>query len=677
MAKRRGLMLLIYAYIEKYKNYEHQEITFDTSYSVCFENGILQITYNGTPMYQNLYHKGKPDNLHILIGKTGSGKTNLLQLIGAKKDSRTHRRWSGEPDSYFLLYSISETEFFLEICNVDIGQFSNKRAGKDSSIPKSIQENAARMDSINSVRFTIPRALAVGESISDFSIIQEYGARPMVKEPVRDFTTIINCYDINSFIKPPYEDEKEKYDDFNNDWIGRMVVPYHRTSLWKLCDYIRDYIASVERGSLKREVSFVLSTHNFADNYPIKLSNAVEDDYWTFFSLERDQRIASLDKTVAEKLKKKNKQVEKLTQLPKKELFIHDLWTDYAMYLRKWVSKIQNFNEEETIPEDRLDYSGEYDVYQEFLDYYTEKEYKEDIDPKVLPDGKPMSIVKRCTWLAEYIDRIDNENPHGIIWQIIDDIKDIGTILRKLDDKYFTIDTCTIPVVDMVLPEYKELFSDLFERMEQYIPDDAGIFTERLLPYSFTHLSTGEFQYAKVLGGLDQNLTIAHSDHRRFDKIILLDEPEAYMHPELARQFIKRVYDIVGKHKKQGTVQIIIGTHSPFVVSDVCADNITRLTIDSELGNAVVLRGSEKEYFGANLYTIFADGFFLDYTIGEYSRYWLQDNLNHVRELEEKETLTEDECQYIKSLKLFVMHIGDPLIRRAFEVCLESIGGSI
>ena len=79
---------------------------------------------------------------------------------------------------------------------------------------------------------------------------------------------------------------------------------------------------------------------------------------------------------------------------------------------------------------------------------YTEKEYKEDIDPKVLPDGKPMSIVKRCTWLAEYIDRIDNENPHGIIWQIIDDIKDIGTILRKLDDKYFTIDTCTIPVVE-------------------------------------------------------------------------------------------------------------------------------------------------------------------------------------------------------------------------------------
>ena len=83
----------------------------------------------------------------------------------------------------------------------------------------------------------------------------------------------------------------------------------------------------------------------------------------------------------------------------------------------------------------------------------------------------------------------------------------------------------------------------------------------------------------------------------------------------------------------------------------------------------------KRVFWSKSLYN-FVGWFFLDYTIGEYSRYWLQDNLNHVRELEEKETLTEDECQYIKSLKLFVMHIGDPLIRRAFEVCLESIGAA-
>lgn len=80
------------------------------------------------------------------------------------------------------------------------------------------------------------------------------------------------------------------------------------------------------------------------------------------------------------------------------------------------------------------------------------------------------------------------------------DIKDIAGFLEKLDDRYFTVDICSIPVVDMERAEYRELFDDLFERMEQYRPDDAGIFTECLLPYEFTRLSTGEYQYAKVLG---------------------------------------------------------------------------------------------------------------------------------------------------------------------------------
>ncbi len=85
-------MILIYAYIEKYKNYEKQEVTFDTSYSVHFQDGALEIKYNGLPAYQNIVHPGKLDNLHVLVGKTGSGKTNLLQLIGSKKDTRTDRR---------------------------------------------------------------------------------------------------------------------------------------------------------------------------------------------------------------------------------------------------------------------------------------------------------------------------------------------------------------------------------------------------------------------------------------------------------------------------------------------------------------------------------------------------------------------------------------------------------
>ena len=122
-----------------------------------------------------------------------------------------------------------------------------------------------------------------------------------------------------------------------------------------------------------------------------------------------------------------------------------------------------------------------------------------------------MSIVRRCIWLAEYIDRAGDGDPHGLLWQIMGDIKDIAGFLEKLDDRYFTVDICSIPVVDMERAEYRELFDDLFERMEQYRPDDAGIFTECLLPYEFTRLSTGEYQYAKVLGGMEDYLKLSSS----------------------------------------------------------------------------------------------------------------------------------------------------------------------
>ena len=67
-------------------------------------------------------------------------------------------------------------------------------------------------------------------------------------------------------------------------------------------------------------------------------------------------------------------------------MFIHDLWTDYAKYLRKWVEKIRNFNAQEEPAEDL-------DAYQEFMDYYIGKTRRESIDPTVLPDGEKGELV--------------------------------------------------------------------------------------------------------------------------------------------------------------------------------------------------------------------------------------------------------------------------------------------
>lgn len=316
---------------------------------------------------------------------------------------------------------------------------------------------------------------------------------------------------------------------------------------------------------------------------------------------------------------------------------------------------------------------------QEFLDYYCDKEYKEDFDPRYLPDGEHISVEKRFLWLAEYIDRLDSRNYHGLIWQIYKDIKFIVKVLKKLDDKYFiATDRFEIPVVEMEQKKHKVKIDDMFECMEQYIPDDAGIFITELLPYEFTHLSTGEYQYAKVLGTITDCLKLGSSgnDGKKVyrDKIILLDEPEAYMHPELTRTFLSRVFKRTSTFLDKADIQIIIGTHSPLMMSDVFSDEVTRLDIDRMSGEAIVRNGSEKECFGANIYTILADSFFLSYTIGEHSRNELQKIVNRLKKIQNiKGQEQEKNAKFINDVLLIMPLIGDEFIKRSFDGYLKRL----
>ena len=96
-------------------------------------------------------------------------------MIGAKHDVRYHRKWEGEDDSYFLLYSISDTEFFLEICDMEIMQFPKPVERDDSTIPEPIRENARRAGTLRTVRFALEKALKPGETAVRFCAVKEYG----------------------------------------------------------------------------------------------------------------------------------------------------------------------------------------------------------------------------------------------------------------------------------------------------------------------------------------------------------------------------------------------------------------------------------------------------------------------------------------------------------------------
>lgn len=653
-------MRLIYAYIRKFRNIQNQEISFSDRYNVSYNSDLpfpKALVIN--PRVQSLaastiFKDSELENVHIIVGKTGAGKTNILQMIGMPEEER----FKEEGASYVLIYE-AESGFVAELYDIPVADEMKRKPREDESrFPERIREYSRLLDAAILCRFTVEDA----GSVNNLRRISSH-------ELNNDFTYIFNGYERHAFPYCAYEETRLSGSYENSHWLERVNAEYHRTTLWNSCRFLKEYVDSFDPDNIKRKAALVINCQNWASTIKQHIDEKLQKhDYWTFIDrIRKDEEKQFLGESV-----KRRKRPAIRHQ------FVHDLWTDYALYLREWISYIEMYPGE--IPEDHLDAGGTADVYQELLDYYFEKEMdeieeetgkKNDIDPTIVPDFENISILKRIEWLSMYIDRRGDGIAHHLPWQIYGDIRDIGEILGKFDDKYFTNTTFTIPIEEMYTEKNRLLVEKLFERMEQYRPDDTGIFTTELLPYHFHCISSGEYQFAKVLGGIEEYCvklsTGQYGNHPNL--IYLLDEPETYMHPELCRTFLKRLDKVLKERSGKNDIQILITTHSPLLLSDVLPNQITRLDLDNK-GYCVIKNSTEKAYFGANIHTILSDGFFLNFTIGEYAREYLQRKYSELKKALEVGQVSEQMYQEIQTI---IPLIGDSVIRMSFESLLQQI----
>lgn len=96
--------------------------------------------------------------------------------------------------------------------------------------------------------------------------------------------------------------------------------------------------------------------------------------------------------------------------------------------------------------------------------------------------------------------------------------------------------------------------------------------------------------------------------------------------------------------------------------------------MDYDENGKCVISKSEKPYYAANVHSIMADGFFLEYTIGEQARIFLQDKFKLLQELaSRKEKLSSSEKEELTMIRRLVPNIGDALIRHCFCLLLEKL----
>lgn len=203
-------------------------------------------------------------------------------------------------------------------------------------------------------------------------------------------------------------------------------------------------------------------------------------------------------------------------------------------------------------------------------------------------------------------------------------------------------------------------------------------------PHEYQGLSSGEQQLANVIQTVTYHLYNLNSVHYASNSAsrlcyksinIIFDEVELYFHPEFQRKFIDgllksidqmNLKDTKGKGVKAINIQFL--THSPFILSDIPSSNILRL----EDGKP---KPKTEQTFAANIHDLLASDFFLENTIGEFSTI----QMNSIIDLYNRTSLlkSEDKIKYEKlkeefrskkvKFKYIIINVGEKVIKRILE----------
>ena len=145
---------------------------------------------------------------------------------------------------------------------------------------------------------------------------------------------------------------------------------------------------------------------------------------------------------------------------------------------------------------------------------------------------------------------------------------------------------------------------------------------------TLTQMSSGERQFMHSISYIIYHLknleSVTDGSYRiRYHNVCLVfDEAELYYHPDYQRTFISRLVEMlswchINPQIIRG-VNILIATHSPFVLSDVPLSNT--LYLDDGIP-----KQKNKETFCGNIHEMLGENFFLDYSIGDVARKNVED----------------------------------------------------
>ncbi|PFP91695.1 hypothetical protein COK06_22935 [Bacillus cereus] len=193
------------------------------------------------------------------------------------------------------------------------------------------------------------------------------------------------------------------------------------------------------------------------------------------------------------------------------------------------------------------------------------------------------------------------------------------------------------------------------------------------LEFTWSDMSSGEYGMLSLFSRFHHILQVLKRKQDMFGELnfeednatfpssflLLIDEGDLYFHPQWQKDWLYyfiKLSELLFK----GEIQIILTTHSPFVLSDFSNTNVVflRNNNNQESTSTTFLDGSSKT-FASNIIELFSNSFFIkDGLIGSFAKEKINHFIQNLLQLSPEEV-------YLKSgdIKKFIDTIGEPLIR--------------
>ena len=593
-------MELIYLYIRKYGElFQDEEFNFSSNFKVSLKNNELIINKNEDKI--NNYYGDNVSNVSMFFGKNGVGKTTLLDILGISRNDRigdtfTYNRKTNEKKSenylYFIMYHLKDNYFAFEFSNEYFLKEPNKI--KNFYLSKKAPKNITYKNYMGTIFY-----------LND---------------------------NIFKYIDNVIQQELSRYDIDGRNIYAYITPGYHNTRLKTDCIDESTYMFS-------RIYYFDLKHNEYLYKYLVGIMKDLENGFLeSNLTIKCNVRADIDDNLEKDKLRKYKKLLNESLKIPEsfksdKKKFIFNFCKKIIIFyfIEQFYGWINRYNGSFlTYVSKRIDEVEQIQKYPRPFDDEFNKllsKIKKSNIKRINSLKKIIDYIMKCIeeiTKNQYIEFYDRK----LFIELID-------ILESIPDEYFKEEKI---VVDLKKDVNKNILKLLgcYDKYYDYANRERKYScVERIIDLSFPKMSEGYEAFLDIIAkSCDAYNQISNDDNL----ILILDEPDRALHPELARNFLFKLLESLNNYEQKGTIQIIMSSHSPFIVTDVLPNNVYLLDKQNNLQTKVE---KSKNTFATNIYNLLMNSFMMNNTFGEYSYRKIEKIIGELRgtDLIEKERL--------------------------------------